>query len=105
MEKIKRFYAHIEGMIWFLKLKKKQEISVGSIIENQSAKYKNKPLILFEDKVISYSEFNEAANRYSHLFQKRGFIKGDTVALLMDNRPEFLIIHAGLAKLVLFRHF
>jgi hypothetical protein len=43
MEKIKRFYAHIEGMIWFLKLKKKQEISVGSIIENQSAKYKNKP--------------------------------------------------------------
>lgn len=99
MEKIKRFYAHIEGMIWFLKLKKKQEISVGSIIENQSAKYKNKPLILFEDKVISYSEFNEAANRYSHLFQKRGFIKGDTVALLMDNRPEFLIIHAGLAKI------
>jgi acyl-coenzyme A synthetase/AMP-(fatty) acid ligase len=52
--------------------------------------------------VISYSEFNEAANRYSHLFQKRGFIKGDTVALLMDNRPEFLIIHAGLAKIVLF---
>jgi len=99
MEYLKRFYSHVKGMIWFLKLKNRQEISAGSIIEKQAAKHKDKALILFEDRMISYTGFNEAANRYSHLFQKRGFIKGDTVALLMDNRPEFLIIHAGLAKI------
>jgi len=98
MEYLKRFYSHVKGMIWFLKLKNRREISAGSIIEQQAVKYKDKALILFEDRKISYTGFNEAANRYSHLFQKRGFIKGDTVALLMDNRPEFLIIHAGLAK-------
>ncbi|HPJ34464.1 MAG TPA: long-chain-acyl-CoA synthetase [Spirochaetota bacterium] len=99
MEYFKRLYSFIEGFLGFLKLKNKSNVSAGSIIEEQALKYNNKPLILFEDREISYSEFNETANRYAHFFLKRGFIKGDTVALLMDNRPEFLIIHAGLAKI------
>ncbi len=99
MEYIKRLYSHFNGLINFLSLKKKKDMSLGSVLEAQVDKYLDKPLIHFEDRTISYSEFNTMANRYSHLFLKRGFIKGDTVALLMDNRPEFLIIHAGLAKI------
>lgn len=99
MEKIKRFYSFAEGIYGFKKLKNPADMSVGSVLEKQAAKYGNKPLILFEDRKISYTEFNEMANRYSHFFQNSGFIKGDTVAVLMDNRPEFLIIHAGLAKI------
>jgi len=99
MEYFRRLYSVVEGLWWFNQLKNKKEMSLGSVLEKQAAKYKNKPLILFEDRQISYTLFNETANRYSHLFQKRGFIKGDTVAVLMDNRPEFLIVHAGLAKI------
>jgi len=99
MEYFKRLYSKVEGVWWFTQLKNKKEMSLGSILEKQVRKYNDKPLILFEDRVITYGQFNEAANRYSHFFQKRGFIKGDTVAVLMDNRPEFLIIHAGLAKI------
>jgi len=99
MEYLKRFYSFIEGVWWFLQLRNRKEISLGSVLEKQSAKYKNKPLILFGDREISYTRFNETANQYSHFFQKRGFIKGDTIVILMDNRPEFLIIHAALAKL------
>ena len=99
MEKIQRIYSLIEGYLEFLTLKNKKEMSIGSILEKQAAKYIDKNLILFEERSITFKEFNEAANRYSHLFQKRGFIKGDTVVLFMDNRPEFLIIHAGLAKI------
>ncbi len=99
MEYIKRLYSIIEGAWWFLQFSKRKEISLGSILEKQAAKYKDKPLILFEDREISYTLFNETANKYSHFFQKRGFIKGDTVVIYMDNRPEFLIIHAALAKL------
>jgi len=99
MEYFKRLYSMVEGFWWFNQLKNKKVMSLGSILEKQAAKYKNKPLILFEDREISYAQFNETANRYSHLFQKRGFIKGDTVAVFMDNRPEFLIVHAGLAKI------
>jgi acyl-CoA synthetase (AMP-forming)/AMP-acid ligase II len=99
MESLKRAYSMVEG-IWRMKqLRNKKTMSLGSILEKQAARYKDKPLILFEDREISYTTFNETANRYSHLFQKRGFIKGDTVAVLMGNRPEFLIVHAGLAKI------
>ncbi len=99
MEFFKRLYSAIEGLFWMKQLRNKRKMSLGSVLEKQAAKYKDKPLILFEDREISYTLFNETANRYSHLFQKRGFIKGDTVAVLMDNRPEFLIVHAGLAKI------
>ena len=99
MEYFRRMYSMLEGAWWVKQLKNKKEMSLGSILEKQAAKYKDKPLILFEDRAISYTLFNETANRYSHLFQKRGFIKGDTVAVLMDNRPEFMIVHAGLAKI------
>ena len=99
MEYLKRLYSLVEGAWWFLQFSNRKEISLGSILEKQAAKYKDKPLILFEERKISYTLFNETANKYSHFFQKRGFIKGDTIVILMDNRPEFLIIHAALAKL------
>lgn len=96
---LKRVYSKIRGLVGFVSLKNEKMMSVGSVLEGQAARYAEKPLILYEDRTITYREFNEAANTYANLFQNRGFIKGDTVALLMDNRPEYLIIHAGLAKI------
>ncbi|MCB9482338.1 MAG: long-chain-acyl-CoA synthetase, partial [Desulfobacteraceae bacterium] len=99
MMSIKRNVSKLRGMIKGLTLKKGENISLGSILEKQAKKYKEKPLILFEDRSISYKEFNEQANKYASYFLSLGFKKGDTIALLMDNRPEFLIIHAGLSKI------
>lgn len=99
MESINRLFSFIEGVIGYKSLKNKKIMSLGSILEKQAKRYKDKPLILFEEKTITYREFNENANRYAHFFQKKGLIKGDTVVLLMDNRPEVLMIHAGLAKI------
>ncbi len=96
---IKRMHSRIEGIITLIRLKKGKPISVGSVLEKQARKSPDKSLILFEDRVITYREFNETANRYAGLFLSLGFNRGDTVALLMDNRPEYLIIHAGLSKI------
>jgi acyl-CoA synthetase (AMP-forming)/AMP-acid ligase II len=99
MSYIKRLYSCIEGIFWSNQLKNKKEMSLGSILERQTSRFRDKPLIIFEDRITSYTQFNETANTYAHFFQKRGFIKGDTVALFMGNRPEFLLIHSGLAKI------
>ena len=96
---LKRFYSKIRGLINFSSLKKEKIMSVGSVLEKQAARYSKKPLILFEGRTITYKDFNESANQYANFFKNKGFVKGDTVALLMDNRPEFLIVHAGLAKI------
>ena len=99
MEYFKRLGSFLEGVIGYKTLKNKKNMSLGSVLEKQAKRYKDKPLILFEERIISYNDFNETVNRYAHFFQKKGFIKGDTVVLLMDNRPELLMIHAGLSKL------
>lgn len=39
------------------------------------------------------------SNAVANLFFERGYQKGDTVALLMDNRPEFVGLWLGLSKI------
>jgi fatty-acyl-CoA synthase len=53
----------------------------------------------FADRQISFSDFNKGANRRANLFQAVGVQRGETVALMMENRPEFLETLTGLAKL------
>ena len=54
--------------------------------------------IYFEDRVVTYKELINGANRYSNWFIENGLEKGDVVALLMENRPEFLMAWIGIAQ-------
>jgi citronellyl-CoA synthetase len=99
MASVLRLFSKLIGAKMVLSLNKPHNISLGQELEMQARKRHNQPAILFEERIITYQQFNEAANRYAHLFTQKGFKKGDVVALLMENRPEYLIIIAGLAKL------
>lgn len=99
MASVLRLFSKLIGAKMVLSLNKPHNISLGQELEKQAGKRHNQPAILFEERIITYQQFNEAANRYAHLFTQKGFKKGDVVALLMENRPEYLIIIAGLAKL------
>ncbi|MBT4364165.1 MAG: long-chain-acyl-CoA synthetase [Desulfobacterales bacterium] len=80
-------------------LSEENPTSVGSLLEKLAEKKPDNNLILFEDRILTSKEVNETANRYANLLLSRGFKKEDTIVLIMDNRPEYLIIHAGLAKI------
>jgi len=99
MKPIRRQVSKYQGLLGLLSLSKPKPMSLGSILEAQAAKRPEHPAILYEERVINYRAFNEAANRYAHLFMQKGFKKGDVIALLMDNRPEYFMAVAGLAKL------
>ena len=73
--------------------------TVGDLIEERTAAHPERPFLYFEDRCLSYGEFNAAANRVAHWARGCGLRAGDRVALLMENRPEFLCAWAGLAKL------
>lgn len=98
MTRIKRLISVAIGTLSPLLLKNTTRRSVGAMLENQARKRPEQALLLFEGRTVTYRQANERANRYAHLFMSLGFRKGDTVALFMENRPEYLIIHAGLAK-------
>lgn len=74
-------------------------ISMGLVFQQTAEKYPNKSAIIFEGKELTWSQFNALVNKYSHLLKHQGVKRGDTVALLMDNRIEMLASTLGLAKI------
>ncbi|MDD2621236.1 MAG: AMP-binding protein, partial [Syntrophomonadaceae bacterium] len=81
----------LDYMDKILSLKQEQVMSVGSELEERARQIADKTAIIFQDHTISYDMLNKLSNRYAHYFLEQGFKKGDVVALLMENRPEFLI--------------
>ncbi|MGI6453568.1 MAG: AMP-binding protein [Syntrophomonadaceae bacterium] len=86
---------HLHALEYF---SQNQQCSLGSVIELQAQEQPRKTAIIFAEQVITFAELNRRSNQYSHFFTEQGFRKGDTVALLMSNRPEFLMALTGLAK-------
>ncbi len=74
-------------------------VTAADVIEKFAGTTPDQIAILFEDKIYSYAAFDRAANRYAHWGLSLGLRQGDVVALLMENRPEFLFAWAGMAKL------
>lgn len=54
--------------------------------------------IYYEDRAINYADFNAQANRYARWAQSQGIGRGDVVALMMENRPEYLMAWLGIIK-------
>lgn len=44
-------------------------------------------------------QIEEFSNKVARYFKKEGYQRGDTVALLLENRPEYVCIWLGLAKI------
>lgn len=55
--------------------------------------------IAFEDQRYSWREVDEETNRWANFFASLGIVKGNTVALLLDNRPEYIFALSGLNRL------
>ena len=48
------------------------------------------PALITPAATITYGELNKRANRLARAFRRRGLRRGDAVALLCSNRPEFV---------------
>lgn len=74
-------------------------MSIGTILERNAEKYPEKPAILFEDERYTHREYNEWINRYAHYFIELGMKRGDVAVVILENRPEILIVIGALAKI------
>jgi fatty-acyl-CoA synthase len=71
----------------------------GTLVVEQAARHPDRPLLRFEDEVVTYADFNVSVNRYAHLMRREGVARGDVVAIVMENSPAFLMAEAAVAKL------
>jgi len=72
--------------------------TAADLIESRAASRGSAAFVRFEGRTVSYRDYNAAANRVAHWAIDRELGRGDVVALIMENRPEYLESWAGLAK-------
>lgn len=74
------------------------DYTVVQMVEQQARRGGKATAILFERQDISWASLDARANQVAHWAQAHGIEKGDVIALMMANRPEFIITWLGLAK-------
>jgi|CXWL01.1.fsa_nt_gi fatty-acyl-CoA synthase len=61
-------------------------------------KYADHTALVFEGERLTYRQLDALANRFAAWAEARGLKAGDTVALLMPNRAEYIAAWMGLSK-------
>jgi citronellyl-CoA synthetase len=74
-------------------------VGLGWALEKATRENPHGSAVLYKDTRLSYTQFNQWANRIAHFFLAQGLQKGDVVAVSIENRPELLATVAGLAKI------
>ncbi len=68
-------------------------------LERHAAKQPTHPFLLYGDRRYTYAEANAEINRFAHAYKALGIGKNDVVALVLENRPEYLWHMFALHKL------
>ncbi len=72
--------------------------TLPAVIAEQAARLGDAPALLSDRECLSYRALARRANRYARWALAVGLRKGDTVGLLMPNRPEYMAVWLGLSS-------
>lgn len=72
--------------------------SISQTFDEATEKWKNRTAIIFYGTEIKYQALREKVDRFATALFSLGIKKGDRVALLLLNSPEFVIAYYGAMK-------
>jgi fatty-acyl-CoA synthase len=73
--------------------------TIADIVEAIARAKPDNPAILFQDETVTYRALHERANRFAHWARDVGIRYGDVVALVMENKPDYIAAWMGLIRL------
>ncbi len=73
--------------------------NIREVLEQAVDRNPDKVYLLFEDQKITYKELDCLTNQTANMFINLGVHKGDRVALMLPNCPEFIYLWFGLIKI------
>ncbi len=65
--------------------------NLGQMLTAQADKWEKKPHIFFNDEVYTYRQVENEANKGARALKNLGIKKGDRVAIIMENCPQYII--------------
>ncbi len=75
------------------------QIAYGEMLTRPAALYPDRVAVVFEGVSLTFRELEGLANALAHGLRGLGIGRGDRVALLMTNRPEYVVSFFALARL------
>ncbi len=69
-----------------------------AVVAELAERYGDAPALLSDHETLTYRALSGRANRYARWAMAKGLRKGDTVCLLMPNRPEYMAIWLGINR-------
>jgi long-chain acyl-CoA synthetase len=74
-------------------------VNLRLMLETAARQYGGKTAVAMGERRLSYAQLDEAANKVANALLGMGVKKGDRVALLLANSPEFAAIYFGVVKI------
>ena len=81
------------------RLETEPQRTLPAVIDEVAVRQPDAPALLSDGERFSFAELADRARRYAAWALGEGLGKGDVVALMMPNRPEYLAIWLGLSRL------
>jgi fatty-acyl-CoA synthase len=78
---------------------RRRERIMLTVIEELASRHGEARALLSDRECFTYSELARRANQYAHWALEQGVTKGDTVALMMNSRPEYFAIWVGISSI------
>lgn len=89
---LKKMLAQVKG------IDPTAHILITDDIEATIERYPDNVAFHFEGDTLTYAAFEARANRIAHWALSEGYRPGDTIALFMENAPDFVATWFGLSK-------
>jgi long-chain acyl-CoA synthetase len=73
-------------------------VTLNNILKERAVQYSDKIALTFYDKEITYKELASLVETFASTLQKRGVKKGDRVAIMLPNCPQYVIAYYGILR-------
>jgi fatty-acyl-CoA synthase len=95
-----RFLRGLGRTLWAVrKIKPDSDVLICDDFETAVDRFSDHTALIFEGERYTYRQLDTLANRFAAWADAQGVQRGDTVAILLPNRAEYVPAWAGLAKI------
>jgi long-chain acyl-CoA synthetase len=74
-------------------------MNLALMLEEATKNFANRPVLILEGQRINYDQLNSRVNSIAHFLGQNGIGKGDKVAIMLPNIPEFVYCYFATIKL------
>jgi len=82
-----------------------ENVTIPDLFHRTLTKHRYKAAILYEDQTWTFQDLENYSNAVANHFKSEDFKCGDTVAILLENSPEFVGLWLGMAKVGIYAAF